>query len=360
MALQSIYGAYAEQLQAVIDNSKAMFAPTWYQNYFGFAPIQQSLDYTSIIGRQRIEAAASIVDRDSATPVRSRQGIEKLQGTIPAIKEMFKMTEGDYRNFLSMQALGLDDATKKAQILDFIFGDVKKVGESAHKRLDIMALQAVSTGTISLDINVNPDGLVLGSAIDLLMPSTNKSNASVSWATSASATPITDIQTIVRNAGDRGIMFTKILMSKTLWYKFQLCTQVLNSLKDFYSYKTTSGIAVSTLENVNGYLVANGFPIIELVDSRVGVEKDGVIGVISPFDEDNASFIPAGQLGSIKNAIAIEQVSPISNVSYGQFNRALISKWSTNEPFGEWTKVELNAMPSLEAIDSIFILTAVY
>ncbi len=32
--VQSIFGTYAEQLQAVVDNSLSLFAPTWYQKYF--------------------------------------------------------------------------------------------------------------------------------------------------------------------------------------------------------------------------------------------------------------------------------------------------------------------------------------
>src|SRR5690606_16606977 len=105
--------------------------------------------------------------------------LEKLTGEIPAIKEMFKMAESDYRDFLTMQALNVDDATKRAQLLDFLYGDVKKAGDSAHKRLDIMALEAISTGKISLDINNNPDGLVLANPVDLLMPATNKKKGAV-------------------------------------------------------------------------------------------------------------------------------------------------------------------------------------
>ena len=200
--IKSIFGGYADRLQVVIDNSAARFAPTWYPRYFGWAPVQQSLTFVSAIGRSRIEAAASVVSRDSETPWRSRQGLEKMTGEIPAIKEGFKMTESDYREYMSLQSLNVDDATKRNQILEFIFGDVKKVGDAAHKRLDIMALEAVSTGKISLDIDNNPDGIVLANPVDLLMPTGNKKNAAVSWATPATATPITDIENFVKAGKD--------------------------------------------------------------------------------------------------------------------------------------------------------------
>ena len=361
--IKSIFGAYADRLQVMIDNSQQKFAPTWYQQYFPFAPAQQSLTFTSAIGRARIEAAASVVDRDGGTPLRSRQGIEKLTGDIPAIKEMFKMKESDYRDWLTMQAIGVNDATKKTQLLDFMFGDVKKVGDSAHKRLDIFCLEAVSTGKVSLSIDNNADGLVLSNPVDLLMPSTNKIDSAVSWATSSTATPIADIEGVVLSAANRGISFEKILMPKSLFLKFKKTKEVVDTMTAFfYGPKPGTGfnpVAVSTLANVNEFLTANQLPIIELIDMPVGIEKNGVISTIRPFNENNVSFIPMGPLGEIKNAISIEEIKPVGDVAYATFNRALISKWSENEPFGEWTKVELNAFPAFTAIDSVYILTAV-
>lgn len=356
--VNSIFGAYATRLQVVIDNNLARFAPTWYQQYFPFAPAQNTLTFTSAIGSARIEAAASIVNRDSSTPLRSRAALAKYQGEIPAIKEMFRMSESDYRDFLTLQALNVDDNTRKQQLLDFLFNDVKHVGDSAHKRLDIMALEAVSTGKISLTVTNNPDGLVLSDAVDLLMPSGNKSNSTTSWATSATAKPIDDIESVVEDGQAKGVTFAKILMSRSLWLKFKACKQVTDSLQSFNIL--AKGASVATLDKVNDYLQANLLPVIELVDKPIGIEKDGVIGTVRPFDEDVASFIPAGNLGTIKNAVAIEQLQPVQKVTYASFNRALISKWSENEPWGEWTKVELNAFPAVDAIDSIFLLTAVH
>lgn len=360
MKIKSIFGAYADRMQLMIDNSMDKFAPTWFPKYFGWATPQTSLTYVSAIGASRIEAAASVVNRDSQSPLRSRAVLSKLSGEIPAIKEKFKMTESDYREFLTLQGLvGVDDATKKQQMLDFIFNDVKKAGESADKRIDFMVLQAISTGKINVNTTTNPDGLVLPE-IDLLMPDTNKADSSVSWATAASAKPLTvDIPTRVRAAAARGQKFSKILMTPQLWWKFAVITEVQNLLSNFVGYKQ-SGNILSTLENVNKFLTANGYPVIELVDVSIGIEKDGVITAQFPFDENAAVFVPDGQLGTIKNAIPIEKISPVSQVAYANYNKSLISKWKENDPFGEYTGVELNAFPSFDSIDAVHILTAVH
>ncbi|GAO43791.1 major capsid protein [Flavihumibacter petaseus] len=361
--LKSIFGAYADQLQLVIDARNDRFDPLWYPKYFGLAPKQMSLDFTTVIGATRIEAAASVVDRDSETPLRSRPDLSKYSGSIPAIREMFMMKESDLREYEIMKAMPLSDAARQNAILDLIWNDTKKAGNSVFKRVDMMCLQAVSTGVISLDTTNNPDGIVTGT-IDLLMPSDNKKQAAVTWATAATATPITDITNVVKAGQDIGVTFAKILMSPILFGYFKKTKEVIDSLTGFYYGPKPGGsfnpIGVTTLDNINNFLSQTGLPTIELVDQSYGVEKDGKIGVLRPFSDNNASFIPAGQLGVIKNAFAIEEFKKSESVSYANFGPALISKWVQNEPVREWTKAEWNAFPGFESIDRTFLLTAVY
>ena len=91
--VKSIFGVYAEKMQLVIDASMDKFAPVWFKKYFDWGNSTSSLTYVSAIGRNRIEAAASVVDRNAPAPLRGRAGLEKLSGTVPAIKESFKLSE---------------------------------------------------------------------------------------------------------------------------------------------------------------------------------------------------------------------------------------------------------------------------
>lgn len=354
--VKSVFGSYADRLQVMIDSSLDKFAPTWFQKYFGWGTPQTTLNYVSVIGKSRIEAAASVVDRDSPAPLRSRAALDKLTGEIPAISEKFKMTENDYYDFLTLQSLqAVDDATKRTQLLDLMFGDVRKAGAAPLKRIDIMCLQAVSTGKIVISTTTNPDGLAMDD-IDLLMPSGNKVNAGTAWSNVA-ANPLTvDIPGIITAATARGIRFTKMLMSRTKWYEFIKITEVKNYVSNFLGFKQ-AGTVLVTLENVNKIMEANMWPVIEIVDEAIGVESDGAISTIRPFADANVAFIPDGQLGTIKNTIAIEQIRPVEKVDYATYQRVLVSKWSETDPFGEWTKGYLNAFPALEAIDSIYLLS---
>ena len=353
--MQSVFGVYAQQLQSIIDLNLDKFAPVWYPRYFDMAPTQSTLTYVSVIGASRIEAAASVVERSSAAPLRSRAAINTLTGNIPAMKEKFLMKESDYRDFLTFQATTfIDGNAKRDQILQILFDDAKKAGIAPHKRLDIFALEMLSTGNCTLTTTNNPDGLVEPVTIDLLMPAGNKSFCSVVWSTPTTSKPITDITAVVQDAYSKGRTFSKILMSYANFILFSKSAEVISSLISFNSLQ--KGAQVATIDKVNEYLAANLLPKIEVVNEIIGIEKDGVVGSIKPFADTNVSFIPDGKLGTIKNALAMEQMEPVQGINYGVYNKALVSKWRQSDPWGEYTGVELNAFPSLDAIDNIFLM----
>lgn len=353
--LKSVFGAYADKLQVVVDSSLDKFAPVWFERFFSMGIPQQTLTYVSALGASRVEAAASIIARGSAAPLRSRAALNKLSGEIPVIAEKFAMKEDDYRNFLTLQQLNVSDATKKQQLLNFLFDDVKKVGDSVFKRLDYIALEGISTGTNTLTVTNNPDGIIFNTTLDLGLPAANKVNAAVSWATAATATPITDIETIQTKATAVGRSIEKILMHPTAWSYFRKTKEVIDSLAGFFSL--AKGTMVSTLAKVNEFLAANRMPIIEIVDVSIGIEKDGVITPVNPFSTTNAVFVPAGNLGEIKNAFSIEELKPTPSINYAKFKSALISKWGTNEPWQELTKCEFNAYPVIDQIEGIWLLS---
>ena len=356
--IASIFGKYAESanLQYLVDKSLEKFAPTWFDNYFDWAPQQMNLTFTTVVGRSRVEAAASVVDRGSKAPLRSRAGLEQLSGKVPAIMEKFALDEVTVREHEMLRSMPGGGDAFRSQIIDLITDDVVKAGDSTMKRVDIMALEAVSTGKISLTTTNNPDGVVL-EPLDLLMPSTSRVNALASWTGSPlTAAPITkDIQGIMNLARPRGIRLAKILMTWDSWFAF-IATKEVQDLYGSFIGKTANKL-LPTLDNMNELLRGQALPTIEMVDVSIGIEKNGIISTIQPFENTNIAFIPEGKLGRIHNAFAIEETRRINQVSYAKYNRTLISKWGDNDPYQEFTKAELNAMPALEAIDSMYLLS---
>jgi hypothetical protein len=287
--------------------------------------------------------------------LRGRQGLEKLSGEIPTIAEKFSMDENDYRAVMAIiEDMRLSDESRRDALVKLLFNDVKKAGEAPGRRLDIMCQEAVSTGIITINSTNNPDGITTAD-IDLLMPDGNKTNAATVWSTSNTATPITDFETVVNYQRNRGVALAKVLMTPTAWAEFRKCTEVKDYLGSFYG--KTNNKVLATLDAVNEFLNANRLPIVEIVDKSYNIEKDGAYVNYQPFSDLNVAFIPAGKLGMIHNAYALEELEPVDGVNYATFNNALISKWRDNEPYREYTKVELNAFPGLDQIDSIHLLT---
>lgn len=353
--IQSVFGKYASKMQVMIDSRKDIFKPTWFPKYFDFGLTTVGLDFTTVIGRSRIEAAANVVDRDSAAPLHSRAQIEKLTGEVPAIKQLFKMSETDYRNFITIQALpNLSDTAKRDMMLKLLWDDLTKASNGPMKSIDMMCLQAMSTGKISINSTTNPAGLALGD-IDLLMPAENKKVVTAKWSVVADGDPIAEIETIVKEAKAKGIVFEKMLMRMETYWNMAKCTKFKSNITAFYNPGSNARVSV-TIERVNEYLQANKLPIIEIVTEIIGIEKDGKISTYEPWEVANVTFVPAGKFGIIHNAYAIEQMKPVAGVNYATAGKVLLSKWQQNNPWAEFTQGELNAFPGIEIIDQMVIL----
>lgn len=358
----SMFGSVVDQetLQIMIDTRLEKFNQPWFKQYFQFAVPQLSLTYSSVLGSSTITPAASYVTRDGETPLRSRETLSKMTGEIPPIKVMRAMNEEQVRNYKVLQSLSaVSDQDKKNQALKLVWDDVKYVSEAVEKRIDITVAQAISTGTISITEDNNPDGIVVGN-IDLKMPDDNKINADTAWSDATNSKPLSDIVNLVNTASAKGLVFAKILIDRMKILQFMQSKEVKDTVGTFFGLSAAarnSQTAPLTSDRINEYMTAAKLPVFEVVDIRVPIETDGTPSIINPFESSNLAFIPEGQLGEIKNAIAIEEMEKVEKVIYSKKDRTLISKWKQNEPFIEWTKAELNAFPVVNTIKYIYLLS---
>lgn len=315
---------------------------------------QMSLNFDSAIGRDRIAAAASIVDSDAPAPLRSRNKLELYKGKIPAIKEKFRMQQDDMRTLEVLRALPLNGSNNNA-LIAFLNKDLQEASVSGDKRIDLMLLQAISTLQMDINLTNNPDGVAYG-VIDLLAQSYQQQGVPIVWSSSTTAKPIDDIEAFIlamRNI--RGRQFGRIMMSYELWNGFRKTTQVTDMLKSYFNIGKTNGTFANTLANVNDMFVANNWPPIEIVNHITMVEVDGSPTYIKPFSTTNVVFAPPGKLGTLFNAVSMEELRPVRDKSYAKFGPTLVSKFQEGDPLVEFTAMEMNAFPMIN-VDSIFIL----
>lgn len=348
--------AQSQNLQFLLDQSQLnLEQQSIWRNWLTVGVPQMSLNFDNAIGRERIAAAASIVDSDAPAPLRSRNKLELYKGKIPAIKEKFRMNQDDMRALEVLKALPLAGGNNEA-LIGFLNKDLQEAAVSGDKRIDIMLLQAVSTLTIDVNVTNNPDGVAYG-VIDLLAQPYQKQGVPTVW-TNVASTPIDDIENYLNKQWTtRGRQFAKILMSYELWLTFKKTTQVKTYLATFYNTgKANGGAFAVTLARVNEMFSANQWPLIEIVNHVSNVETDGQPTYFRAFNSNNVAFVPAGKLGILHNAVSMEEIHRVADKSYAKFGPTLVSKWAESDPLVEFTGMEMNAFPGVN-VDGIFVLT---
>jgi hypothetical protein len=354
----SIFGSLADSqnMQAVIDNSLDFLnnQSIWRQYLTPGVP-SASLTFESVIGRSRIEAAASIVDPGSKKPLRARNKGDVYTGKIPSIRQKFAMSEQDFRTMMMLESVIANPAARKQELMKLLYDDVSKCAVAPDKRVDIMLMQILSTLQVDVSTTNNPDGVAYGT-VDLLAQSYQKQGVPVVWSDATNADPFLDIEAFAqKNSTARGRTFGKILVPLELWFNMKKAAKVKAALSTFWGFKN-GALGAVTVTTVNEWLVANMLPQIEVVNYTAGIESDGVISTIRPFFASNVAFVPNGIIGTLENAIAVEERHPSPDTTYAMYGRTLVSKWGETDPRLEYTGCELNAFPAVD-IDSIAVLT---
>lgn len=348
--------ASTQSLQFMIDNSQdALDSQSIWRNWLAPGVPQMSLQFDSVIGRDRIAAAASIVDSDAPAPLRSRNKIERYSGKIPAIKEKFRMNQDDMRAIEVLRALPITSGGGSAALIQFLMKDLEEAAVSGDKRVDLMLLQAVSTLKIDVNTTNNPDGAVFG-VVDLLPQSYQLQGVPTVWTDAANATPIDDIENFIEfNWNTRGRQFGVLYMSYELWLVFKKTTQVKSQLQSFFNIGKANASYAVTLANVNEFFASNQWPPVQIINYTTNIETDGKSSFLKGFSTTNLVFAPAGKLGTLYNAVSMEKIHPVVGKTYANYGPTLVAKWCENDPLVEYTGMEMNAFPGIN-VDGIFIL----
>ena len=265
------------------------------------------------------------------------------------------MDSDEMRTLEVLRNMPLINGNGNTALIDFLNRDLKEASVSGDKRVDIMLLQALSTLKIDVNATNNPDGAIYGES-DLLAKDYQTQGVPVVWTDAPNAKPITDIEKYVQNIWNKyGRMFGNILMDYETWLDFKQTAEVRSSLQTFYNVGKANATFAVTEANVNEMFAANGWPAIKVIRHISHIKVDGKPTYIKSFKVGNVSFVPAGKLGTLVNAISMEELHRVANKSYAKFGPTLVSKWAENDPLTEFTGMEMLAFPSID-VDNIFIL----
>lgn len=327
-------------------------APTFaYRSYFPDL-FTNSLTWESLEGDGNLTIAADVIAHDSSAELKTRPDAVRQTGEILKIAVLNRITEKQLHNLYTLEN---NPKGQENQIYRIIFGDIARSYYGVHARLELLAMQALSTG--AADTTTNNNGI--SATATFKVPNLNKTGASVVWNADATTTkPIDDLKERVKYAKGKGYTVTKILMDEQTFDYMRVSTQVKEQ------YSGLLGLSVGTLspslEQINVVLRSNLLPPIEIVDTSVVVEgPDGTRSTLYPWSSGKVTFLSSPTAGNTMYTLTAEQKVPgYQDPGSLASNRDIVRMTRYNElnPFRVYTKGEAVAFPVLNNVKGIFYL----
>jgi hypothetical protein len=292
--------------------------------------------------------AADIVALDSALPLKKRDSFGTASGDIPKTGMKLQLTEKQMSDIDVLKARNVETSV----LVDKIFQDQIKATMGIHEKMEFIFLQGLSTG-VGLVEDENNVGT--GVRVDYGYLNSNKFGATTPWS-DTNAKPIDDIKRVVKLAKAKGDTIKILMMSDVAFDKFAENAQTRENFAFTQNFVGTN-IPTPDLEQINAMLQRKFGLTLVVVDRTVTTERDGVRTVNTPWATDNVIFLTSPKVGKLAYGILAEETRKSPKVMYeksGSF--ILLKKWSTEEPFAEFTSSQCLALPVINNVSSIYLL----
>ena len=134
----------------------------------------------------------------------SRQGLEITKAQMPFFKNDIHLDEGVRQNIMLLQQANSDALNTAIQS---VFDDTANLLKNASITREVMRMQALTTGAISISSN----GQNL--SYDYGVPAANKKSPTIKWDVSETADPIGDIRSWKLQMANKGYDLTEMLLN---------------------------------------------------------------------------------------------------------------------------------------------------
>lgn len=353
-----------------------IFGKTWHEKYFpmGAAPRLQS-EFKTILDKMHFTIAASTIDGRAAEPVRVKQGLSKVERSMLTHAHAFRHDHDEIRDLVIMTQLAIankaanPDGYKQAlqAVENYLMNSVSDAVLGVKARLDIIILEALThEGKFTFTEENDPGSPYVGEQIDFRMPAENcgKVGSGNEWteANVEKVDPVKEISEV--QLAHKRTKFAKILVRQET-VNYMLRTK---AYKEYINNQLTSPNQPLTLDRINSWNSANGFPVFEVVNCMVGVQHDYKVEDYEPFKLGMMVFVPEttnGTLGTIETLIPDSQLGMKSDgVTYKDYNRIEVRELrygeKENSNYTEITKGSLTGAPSISAIAQIVSLDTLH
>jgi hypothetical protein len=325
----------------------------YWPNFFPLMDVN-TLDGKTIIGSVGSRVAAHVISYDAKAPEASRKTLTTMFFDIPKVAQSRRKTEKEILEHQITRAIRGNDA-----VIEDYFNDIDFCFDSCNGRIEWMALQALSTTKLQLNLTNNPMGIINEVVIDFGMPTTNKyycQGAVWSTVNAATMTPLTDIKNVLKNARKKGITFERILIHPDTYDLITGSTEFLNACKSLLVGESQV-LGLMSLDITNKVLTALRIPPLTLIETSVAIEgKNGVLTETNPWDQYHLTFIPTMALGNLYSGPIAEEVEGPLDAVQAKRGHVLLSIKRSFNPVSIVTKGECNVFPSWPLVDRCYSL----
>ena len=321
--------------KGIIDYLKDRVYPTYMGTELFPEEKRDELKFDELSEGSNIPVIASVHAFDAEAEIGTREAQEKSM-ELALIKRKMQLKEEEIIKILHPRT-----NQEKKRLINNVYADIDNLVQSVIARVELMRMEIVAKGTVTLEEN----GLT--AVLNYGVPEEHKA-ANVDWS-SAESDPISDIMTWFNKLGTKP---TRVITSNTVLAKL---TRHPNVVAALYG---NGAKRIATAGELNNYLESLGLPKIYTNDDTYRKQlANGKYETRRFFPENCFSMIPGETLGktiygptaeetrlSTKPGIDVEAIGKILAIMYEE----------GTDPVSTWEKAVATALPSLACADKIF------
>jgi len=306
-------------------------------------------DLKGIEGNEGIPVSADRVAFNVKAPLKTRKTVGSWSGQLGKYaisKEKGEIEINEYKDLKVISANNQQDKATAQYLVDLVYDDIKACADGIDYKVEIDALRIGSSGKQTFPASIEGE-MATADEINFNIPAENFVGVAKVWS-DPTADGIADIVKMQKEIVKKGL-------KKPLWViiessKFeQLLAQAPTSKRIASVIVNVAGLAsteVLSVDNVNAYQRAKGYPQFLVIDSYATIEdKKGAQTTIKPWNEKVCVLSPLPQLGYTyyKPVPMVENTAALQ----AQGTYAKTTVYSALNPMLEVTMSEAYVQPAL-------------
>ncbi|MGM7683538.1 major capsid protein [Cytobacillus sp. Hm23] len=298
-----------------------------------------TLEFDMIKGGSRLPVIASVHAFDTPAEIGSREA-DKMALELAYIKRKMQLKEKD---LIALQEPR--NAVEKDYLMKNVFNDIDVLVAGVKARVELMRMEALANGTVTLDENE------LDMTINYQVPDDHKEALSGTdlWTDIDSSDPIGDLE---RWADSLDTKPTRALTSNTVLRALLRHPKIIGALYGKDSMR------VPTRADLNAFMQQHELPSITVYDAKYRRQKkNGSYEQLRYFPNNSFVMFGDGALGETLYGPTPEETRLVrkSDVEVSQIGQVLAMVYEESvDPVSTWTKAVATALPSFPAADEVF------